>query len=118
MFQEGLDELKKFEAISNSTDPLILSEMAYACAGAGKTQEAKAILQRLQQMSKQAFVDPYLIATIYAGLGDKEQALVWLDKSYAIKSSFLSSARAEPKFDLLRNDPHFVNLLKRVGFPA
>jgi TolB-like protein/tetratricopeptide (TPR) repeat protein len=115
-YQESIDELIKYEGISNSNDPLILSEMAYAYAGAGKTEEARTILRRLGEMGSHAFVDPYLIATIYAGLGDKSQTLAWLDKSYDSRSSFLSSANAEPKFDLLRNDPRFINLLKRVGF--
>jgi hypothetical protein len=55
------------------------------------------------------------VALVYAGLGDKEQALIWLEKAYADKSESFVELKADARFDRLRSDPRFVNLLRRVG---
>jgi len=86
------------------------------CARMAKSEQAKASIATLASMNKRNFIDPYLLATIYAGLGDKQEAFAWLEKAYEAKSAFLSSAKAEPKFDVLRDDPRFAKLLQRVGF--
>ena len=117
-YQESIDEIKTFQTLNTEPLPLIDSELAYAYARSGKPDDAKAIARRLTDMSKHTFVDPYLLACIYIGLGDKEQTIAWLTKSYEIKSAFLVSAQAEPKFDPIRSDPRFQNILKRIGFQA
>ena len=66
-------------------------------------------------MSKQRYVSPYLIAIVYVGLGDKDQAFAWLDKAFQDRSSLLLWLKVEPQFDSLRDDPRFQDLLRRVG---
>jgi hypothetical protein len=55
---------------------------------------------------------------VYAGLGDKNQAIAWLDKSYRERSSFLTVAKVDPLFDSLQDDARFQELLRRIGFPS
>ena len=55
---------------------------------------------------------------LYVGLGDKEQALAWLEKAYAEHSGFqVMSLKVEPILDSLRLDPRFSDLLRRLGLP-
>jgi hypothetical protein len=56
-----------------------------------------------------AFVNAYL------GLGDTEQAFVWLEKAYAEKSNILQFAKTHPYFHPIRSDPRFGDLVQRVG---
>ena len=52
----------------------------------------------------------------YANLGDNEQALVWLEKAFEERHSWLGELEVEPTWDNLRSDPRFQNLMQRVGF--
>ena len=48
--------------------PIIIAEMGYAYAAWGKKDEARKIIQKLNEIGKQTYVDPYLIAGIYSAL--------------------------------------------------
>jgi tetratricopeptide (TPR) repeat protein len=93
-----------------------LAGLAHAYAVSGKPSEAKEILKRLQQAAGTSYVSPYMIATIYAGLGEKDKALEYLEKAYEERSTdlpyFLS---ADLRLDALRSDPRFRNLVQKVG---
>jgi len=88
---------------------------AYALAG--QRDKAQKALDELREMSKQRYVSPYLIAVVYAGLGDKDQAFAWLEKAYQDRSFFLIWLNVEPRFDSLRDDSRFADVVRRVGLP-
>ncbi len=50
-------------------------------------------------------------------VGDKELALVWLDRAYKERSSWLPEINVDPVWDNLRDDPRFKDLLKRMNLP-
>jgi hypothetical protein len=58
---------------------------------------------------------PSVLAWAYAGIGDKKQALAWLEKAYLQHSNALTALKVDPVYDPLRNDPRFQNLLQHVG---
>jgi hypothetical protein len=58
------------------------------------------------------------MALIHAGLGEKEQALAWLEKSYEDRSFSLITIGSWKQFDALRSDPRFQDLLRRIAFPT
>ncbi|MDX2034329.1 MAG: winged helix-turn-helix domain-containing protein [Blastocatellia bacterium] len=66
---------------------------------------------------KRGYLDPAVLAMTYADLGRTEEAIQSLLQAAREGSSFLASLRAEPRYDLLRADPRFVDLLRRF-FPA
>ena len=66
-------------------------------------------------MSKRRYISPYLFAVVYVGLGDKDQAFAWLDKAYQDRSFWLIWLKFEPRFDSVRDDPRFQDLLRRIG---
>ena len=57
---------------------------------------------------------PYGIATVYAALGDKGQALAQLEQAYAQPSQFMDLLQVDPELDSLRSDPRFHDLLRRM----
>lgn len=88
---------------------------AYIHARAGQLTEARAAMERLNDINNKAPVDPMAFAQVYAGLGDKDEAVAWLGKAYARRSHGLTALKVDPEYDLLRGDPRFRDLLRRVG---
>jgi TolB-like protein/DNA-binding winged helix-turn-helix (wHTH) protein/Tfp pilus assembly protein PilF len=99
-------------------NPEIEGELGYALAVAGRRAEALAMLEGLGHLSATRYVSPYSIALVHAGLGDRDQALAWLDKAYAERSDYMPYLRLEPMLDGLRSDQRFVALVGRVGLPG
>jgi hypothetical protein len=89
--------------------------LAHAYALAGKRDEAERILGELLERSRGSYVEPMSIAVIYSGLGDKENALEWLEKARAQHSVGLLTLKVHPIFDGLRSNPRFQRLLRRIG---
>ncbi|HEU5238880.1 MAG TPA: protein kinase [Pyrinomonadaceae bacterium] len=95
-----------------------LAGLGHAYALAGQTEKALEVIQRLQDESQQSYVVPYDIALVYAGLGDKDQAMAHLEKAYEARFGWLIWINVEPKWDFLRDDPRFQDLIQRMGFPT
>ena len=102
---------------TETTIPWPSAELAHAYAASGRKREAEEILKQLKDRSKQSYVPAYNFAEIYVGLGDKEQALAFLEKAYADRSMLLTFLKVDPEFDSLRSDPRFKDLVRRVGLP-
>ena len=89
------------------------AELGYTLAVAGKREEAEKIVRELQQQSEHRYISSEYIAQVYVGLGDKDQALFWLEKGYKEGSLWLyNMAEYLP---LLRSDPKFAELLHRMN---
>ena len=73
-------------------------------------------IEVLQEESKRGYVSPYFIANDYALLGDKERGFEWLEKAYHDRSSWLVEVRVDPLWDMLRSDPRYTDLLRRMGY--
>jgi TolB-like protein/lipoprotein NlpI len=82
---------------------------------AGNQEKARAVLNQLNQRSKQDYVSPYDIAIIHAGLNEIDEAFACLEKALAERSVWLGYLNVEPQWDLLRQDPRFQELLRGVG---
>jgi hypothetical protein len=78
--------------------------------------EARAILNSLKKRSRFTYVSPYLIASIYSMLGEKDQAFTWLEKAYDTRDG-LSYLAADPMMDPLRSDPRYLRLVERLHIP-
>jgi serine/threonine protein kinase/tetratricopeptide (TPR) repeat protein len=113
-FEAGIAEFEKARAIVGSSS-LGPGDVGNAYARAGRKSDAAKILDELLQLSRQGYSVSYDIALVYWGLGDKNQALEWLERAYEERSSFLDEIKVDPKWDGLRSDPRFVALMKKVG---
>jgi DNA-binding winged helix-turn-helix (wHTH) protein/TolB-like protein/Flp pilus assembly protein TadD len=110
MYAQGIYELQKAK-----DNPDSRALLGYAYAMAGRKSEARKILDELQQISKQKYVASAPIATIYIGLGNKDQALKWLEKAYDERLWEMGMLKVNPVFDPLRSDPRFMRLLTQIG---
>jgi tetratricopeptide (TPR) repeat protein len=91
--------------------------LGYAYAVTGRRQEAQKMLGELERLSRNAYVPPLSFAIVHLGLGQKEQALAWLEKGYAQRALEVPDLSGEV-FDLLHDAPRFQALLRRMGLPA
>jgi TolB-like protein/DNA-binding winged helix-turn-helix (wHTH) protein/Flp pilus assembly protein TadD len=115
---EAVSEYQKAVEMSNSDQDAVAS-LAHAYAVIGQPAEARKILRDLEQKSKTVYVSPYIIATIYAGLGEKDRAFEFLEKAYQQRSLDIAwHIKADLRMDNLRSDPRFQNLLRRVGLTS
>ncbi len=114
---EAISEYLKAVEMSGG-DQDATAALAHAYARAGRRSEAEKILRDLQQNSKDSYVSPYMIATIYAALGEKDTAFEWLEKASRERClDIVWYLKADLRIDNLRSDPRFQVLLRRVGFP-
>ena len=89
--------------------------MSSTLGRSGHAAEAKHALDELERSNRQQPVNPAAMAWAYAGMGDKEQTLQWLNKAYAQRSNTMTALKVEPAYDFLRSDPRFQDLIHRVG---
>jgi hypothetical protein len=94
------------------------AELGRAYALWGKETEARSILRVLEKLGEESYVSAYSFAGIYAGLGDRERTLHWLDRANEERSSWMVHLNLDPAFDVLRSDPQFQELLRRARLPA
>jgi tetratricopeptide (TPR) repeat protein len=115
--QEAIPEYQKAAELSQGDQDPVAS-LAHAFATTGRRAEAQKILRQFQSRSETSYVSPYMIATVYAGLGEKDKAFEYLEKAYQERSSDLPYfLRADLRVDSLRSDPRFQDLLRRMNFP-
>ena len=109
-----IQELAKLEGAAPEAVAAI--RQAYERAG------IKGLLQLrvdvLREEAKHGYVRPTLFAETYALLGDKEQAMAWLEKAYDERDGFLAYVKTWPFYDPLRDDPRFQALQRRMNFPS
>ena len=95
-------------------DPLSLAYLGNLYGKTGNVTEAGNILTELEQLTKTKYVSAYAFALVQAGLGNRAEALRWLEKCYADRSQEIVNVRVDRLLDPLRNDPGFQNLVGRV----
>jgi tetratricopeptide (TPR) repeat protein len=113
MREEAIASFEKASTLSGG-NPMVLGELGHAYAVTGRRADADKVLA---QLSRREYPPPYEIALIHAGMGDIDQSLAWLDKSYRERARALGFAKVEPRLDPLRADPRFVALLRRLALP-
>jgi DNA-binding winged helix-turn-helix (wHTH) protein/tetratricopeptide (TPR) repeat protein len=89
--------------------------LGYALAKSGKRREALAELEGLLELLAERYVPPYLVALVYNGLGERDEALTWLERGYEQRDPKMVFLLVEPKWNNLRDDQRFQDLLGRVG---
>ncbi|MDQ3252946.1 MAG: protein kinase, partial [Acidobacteriota bacterium] len=113
-YAEAIAAYQKDISISGET-PSTLCFLGYAYGMSGKRDEALAILNKLRTTKEH--VSPVELATLYVGLGDKEAALESLERAYQAHHPQMQYLKVQPHHDVLRTDPRFQDLVRRVGLP-
>jgi len=114
LFQDAIAALQKAVAYSgNSTENM--SYLAYAYVMSGDLEKARETLGELDELSKSIHVSKYCLAPIYAAMENKNRAFELLEVAYEERDGNLIFLKVDPKFDVLRSDPRFEMMLKKIG---
>jgi TolB-like protein/Tfp pilus assembly protein PilF len=97
--------------------PAVQLALGQIHALSGRTDEARAILERLQADARQRYISPYLIGCLQAVLGQRVQAFASLDRAVRQRSALVPYLRIDPRLDPLRTDRRFSRLLRQVRLP-
>jgi TolB-like protein len=95
---------------------LINARQAYVYARMGKAEEARKILRGREYISAPGeFIPRAYLAATYGWLGEKDKAFRLLEKAYEERDARMIHLKVDPRFDCLRSDPRFTDLLRRMG---
>jgi TolB-like protein len=109
------DAVGEFQKLGDK--PHALGHMGNVYARMGRVIEAQGTISRLEEHVQKSGIGRYEIALVYAGLGEKDEAFAWLEKSLAAHDKGLTYLKIDPCVDPLRSDLRFDALVRRVGLP-
>src|SRR5580658_1085214 len=112
--EDAVPVLEKAVAMSNRS-PGALGILIRAYAHAGRRSDALRLLAELKQRRNTGYAPAGALVNAYLGLGENEEAFVWLEQAYKEQSNMLQFVKVHPYFDPIRNDPRFEDLVRRVG---
>jgi len=115
MFAEAVAEAEKAAQVSGGNSQAVAVK-GYALAKSGNLTEARTVLAKLQKLSAERHVPAYNFAIIYNALGERETALDYLEKAYSEKNVLMVFLKVDPKWNNLRKEPRFVDLMRRMNF--
>lgn len=99
----------------SAENQLTASGLGWIYAIAGKRRDAERVIEQFNSLSSTTSVDPYWVAAIYAGLGNRNRAFELLEESYRQHSANLAYIKPDPFWDNLRSDSRYPDLLRRMG---
>jgi TolB-like protein/Flp pilus assembly protein TadD len=114
--EHAIAEFKEWQRLSGD-DPAATGALGHAYAVSGRRSEARRSLARLQELSQTRYVAPYDVAVVYIGLGDIDSAMEWLRKAYDDHSAWLIWLKLDRRFESIRNDARYRELLHGMNIP-
>jgi TolB-like protein/DNA-binding winged helix-turn-helix (wHTH) protein/Tfp pilus assembly protein PilF len=118
MYSEAIAGFKKALPLSGGGEwTLSRAGLGHVYAITGKRPEAQTVLNELKRISREEYLPPTSIALIYAGLDEKDQAFAELQKGYEQRAFQMQWIKLDPRWDSLRSDPRFHDLIRRMGMP-
>jgi len=95
--------------------PLMDAALGLAYAVSGKKAETMKLAEAFKAAAKKRYIPPTYFGMLFAGLGDKDKAMMWLEKAYEDRADGLTWLNVEPMLDEVRSDPRFQDLIRRIG---
>jgi serine/threonine-protein kinase len=117
-YRRAIDAFHKVSLESHPRGATVLAAIGYAHAKVGDRDEARDVLEKLDELSTHVYVPSYELALLHLALGDTNRAFVQLSKAYDDFSSFLPFFNVDARFDEVRTDPRFQTLVQRLNFPT
>jgi tetratricopeptide (TPR) repeat protein len=114
MYPEATAALQR--CLSKSRDTNTLASLADVYGLAGRKGEALKLISELKERAGRHYVSSFLFAEAYGGLGEKDQALAWLERAYEDRDQWMVYIASYPGLDPLRSEPRFQALLRRMNF--
>jgi TolB-like protein/Tfp pilus assembly protein PilF len=98
--------------------PLMDAALGLAYAVSGKKAETLKLAEAFKSAARKRYIPPTYFGMLFAGLGDKDKAMMWLEKAYEDRADGLTWLNVEPMLDEVRSDPRFQNLIRRIGLTS
>src|SRR6266852_829733 len=120
MYPQALAEYDKIadqDKVTAAGNQFVAGMLGWVYAASGRRTDALKIAQEFKELSAHAYVDFYWDGVIYAGVGDKDEAVRLLEKSYQEHAATLPYLAVDPFWYGLRSDPRYADLLRRIGLP-
>jgi len=117
MYPQVIEEWKVYGQLSNPDDAEFAAALDRGFRSSGWKGALTQAIKTVQARRKATYFSPYIIARLYADLGDKERAFQWLDTAYRERDFLLLGLATQFQFDPLRSDPRFAELLRKIGLP-
>jgi tetratricopeptide (TPR) repeat protein len=114
-YLEAVAEAERAVHLTNS--PLIRGFLGYVYAAAGRTAEARGIVDELISLRTHAYACAFEIGTTELTLGHEDEAFRWFETAYQDRSLCITSMKFDPRLDTVRSDARYLSLIQRVGFP-
>ena len=113
MYDSAIDEFAKARELSHNS-PESLASLAHCYAVSGATSDAEKLLDQLTELSEGRYVSSYDIALIHSGLGQTEKCLESLNQAYEIREGGMIYITVDPRWQSVRSDPRFIEMVGRV----
>jgi hypothetical protein len=91
-----------------------MASLGHAYAIAGKVARARGVLDSLHARAARSYVPSYWFALVHAGLGERDQAMQYLERAYQERSTVLAYLRIDPRLQSLHDHPCFVALVRNI----
>lgn len=113
--ERAIQRLERARQLKGATAE-VFSSLGQMYAASGDPQRAREVIAELKQFPKTAYGSNYALALIYSRLGDKDEAISYLEREYQSGGWFLDFLNVDPEVDPLRDEPRFKDLLRKLGF--
>jgi len=110
------EAVAEYEA-AGSTVPAFMSGSGHLYGITGERAKAFEVLRKFDELASREYVSPYGRALVYLGLGDRERTIQWLRQSYEDRANWMVWLLKDPRWDPMRGDQRFEEIVTRVGFP-
>jgi DNA-binding winged helix-turn-helix (wHTH) protein/TolB-like protein/Flp pilus assembly protein TadD len=114
-YDMAISELERAVSLSPG-DACYEGSLGHAYAVSGHATQARKVLQDLEARAGQPYVPAYAIALVYAGLGENDHAIIWLQRAFDDRSTPIAFLKLDPELNGLHSDPRFEQLVQRVNF--
>jgi tetratricopeptide (TPR) repeat protein len=113
LYQEAIKHFKEARRFSDGS-PQALGALGYVYGQTGQEAAAHEILRRLTEISKTRYVSATMMAEVWTGLREFDEALAWLEKAVHERAGALRTFSVDPRFDCLRSEPRFQQVLQNL----
>jgi tetratricopeptide (TPR) repeat protein len=119
MYPEAIAAQERWTAThpSESRESYPLAVLASIYGLQGRKDEGEALIKEVKEIARHRYVSGFFFAEAYVGLGQKDQAITWLERAYEEHDQWMVFANSYPGLDRLRSEPRFQALMRRMNFP-
>ncbi|HUK48281.1 MAG TPA: hypothetical protein VLW06_11840, partial [Terriglobales bacterium] len=116
--EDAIQEFQNALRLSGADNVDLMLDLGFADAVSDRQPDAEKVLERLKRLNEQGLAPSGSIGILYGALGDKDEAFAWLNKACDERDPELTYIKVRGRrFEPVRNDPRFEQLVARVGLP-